>query len=59
MFRYFHSSTTYGYRKKLSYKKDIPKEEAELLRKELLECANISANLDVRMEEIKNRIVNK
>ena len=43
---------------KLSYKKDIPKEEAELLRKELLECANISANLDVRMEEIKNRIVN-
>ncbi|MDY4575967.1 MAG: GTP pyrophosphokinase family protein [Intestinibacter sp.] len=44
---------------KLSYKKDIPKEEAELLRQELLECAEISANLDVRMEEIKNRIVNK
>ncbi|WP_455544315.1 GTP pyrophosphokinase [Intestinibacter sp.] len=44
---------------KLSYKKDIPKEEAELLRKELLECAKISANLDKRMEDIKNRIVNK
>ncbi len=44
---------------KLSYKKDIPKEEAELLRKELLECAKISASLDKRMEDIKNRIVNK
>ncbi|MGM9533438.1 GTP pyrophosphokinase [Intestinibacter sp.] len=44
---------------KLSYKKNIPEEEAELLRQELLECAEISANLDVRMEEIKNRIVNK
>lgn len=44
---------------KLSYKKDIPKDEEELLRKELLECAQISADLDKRMEEIKNRIVNK
>ena len=44
---------------KLSYKKNIPEKEAELLRQELLECAEISANLDVRMEEIKNRIVNK
>ena len=44
---------------KLSYKKDIPEEEAKLLRKELLECAQISADLDVRMGEIKNRIVNK
>lgn len=44
---------------KLSYKKDIPKEEAKLLRQELLECAQISADLDVRMGEIKNRIVNK
>ena len=44
---------------KLSYKKDIPEEEAKLLRQELLECAHISADLDVRMGEIKNRIVNK
>lgn len=44
---------------KLSYKKDISDEEARLLRKELLECAQISADLDVRMENIKNRIVNK
>ena len=44
---------------KLSYKKDIPEEEAKLLRQELLECAQISADLDVRMGEIKNRIVNK
>lgn len=44
---------------KLSYKKDIPEEEAKRLRQELLECAQISANLDSRMEEIKNRIVNK
>lgn len=44
---------------KLSYKKDIPEEEAKLLRQELLECAQISTDLDVRMGEIKNRIVNK
>ena len=44
---------------KLSYKKDIPEEEAKALRQELLECAQISADLDVRMGEIKNRIVNK
>ena len=31
-------------------------EEAELLAKELVECANISADLDNRMEQIRNRI---
>ena len=41
---------------KLRYKKDIPQEEAELLAKELVECANISADLDNRMEQIRNRI---
>ena len=41
---------------KLRYKKDIPQEEAELLVKELVECANISADLDNRMEQIRNRI---
>lgn len=44
---------------KLRYKKNIPKEEAELLAKELVECASVSAQLDVRMENIKNRIVEK
>ena len=44
---------------KLRYKKNIPKEEAELLAKELEECASVSAQLDVRMENIKNRIVEK
>ena len=44
---------------KLSYKKDIPQDEEELLRRELLDCAQISAALDLRMEKIKNRIVNK
>ena len=44
---------------KLSYKKDIPQDEEELLRRELLDCAQISADLDLRMEKIKNRIVNK
>ena len=36
---------------KLSYKKDIPQDEEELLRRELLDCAQISADLDLRMEE--------
>ena len=44
---------------KPSYKKDIPQDEEELLRRELLDCAQISADLDLRMEKIKNRIVNK
>lgn len=44
---------------KLSYKKDITEEKAKLLRKELLECAQISADLDARMEDIKNRIVSE
>lgn len=44
---------------KLRYKKDIPKEEADTLAKELVECAEISADLDRRMEQIRNRIVKK
>ena len=44
---------------KLRYKKDIPKEETELLSKELVECARISADLDSRMEQIRNRIIKK
>ncbi len=41
---------------KLRYKKNIPAEEASILAKELLECAEISCSLDMRMEKIRNRI---
>lgn len=41
---------------KLRYKKDIPDDEAEQLAIELQECAQISAALDTRMENIRNRM---
>ena len=41
---------------KLRYKKNINEDEIELLEKELVECSEISAALDRRMEEIRNRI---
>ena len=41
---------------KLRYKKNIDPNEIELLEQELVECAEISAALDKRMEEIRNRI---
>ena len=41
---------------KLRYKKNISPEEAEIISKELLECSEISATLDKRMEDIRNRI---
>lgn len=41
---------------KLRYKKDIPDDEAEQLAIELQECAQISASLDQRMENIRNRM---
>ncbi|WP_195954226.1 GTP pyrophosphokinase [Clostridium tertium] len=41
---------------KLRYKKSISLEEAEIISKELLECSEISATLDKRMEDIRNRI---
>ena len=44
---------------KLRYKKNINPEEAEIIGKELLECSEISASLDKRMEEIRNRIDKK
>lgn len=43
---------------KLRYKKDISPEMAEQLSKDLVECADISAALDVRMENIRNRLAN-
>jgi putative GTP pyrophosphokinase len=44
---------------KLRYKKNIDPEEAEIISKELIECSEISAALDKRMEEIRNRIEKK
>ena len=41
---------------KLRYKKNIPDAEAEQLARELVECAQVSAALDCRMQDIKNRI---
>lgn len=41
---------------KLRYKKNIPDNESELLAQELSECADISAALDIRMENIRKRI---
>ena len=41
---------------KMRYKKDIPESEAKRLGDELFECAQISAELDKRMEEIRNSI---
>lgn len=41
---------------KLRYKKSIPEKENAYLAQELLECAEISAALDRRMEEIRKRI---
>ena len=44
---------------KLRYKQNISLEEAEIISKELLECSEISATLDKRMEDIRNRIEKK
>lgn len=42
---------------KLRYKKNIPEDEAGELAEELMECARMSADMDQRMEDIRNRIV--
>lgn len=41
---------------RIRYKKDIDEELAEALSSELKDCAETSAQLDLRMEKIKNRI---
>jgi putative GTP pyrophosphokinase len=41
---------------KLRYKKNIPDNEADVLAKELVECAEASAQLDDKMQEIRKRI---
>lgn len=42
---------------KVRYKKNIPAEESEQLAKELMECAQISADLDERMQKIRTRMM--
>lgn len=39
---------------KLRYKKDIPEDQAHYLEEEMLECANISASLDARMQHVRD-----
>jgi putative GTP pyrophosphokinase len=41
---------------KLQYKKNISEDMQESLKAQLLECANISADLDKRMEAIRNQL---
>jgi putative GTP pyrophosphokinase len=41
---------------KVRYKKNIPADEAEQLAAELTECATMSADLDQRMQNIRNRL---
>jgi putative GTP pyrophosphokinase len=41
---------------KLRYKNNIDKEEVKSIAEELLECSRVSAMLDQRMEEIKEKI---
>ncbi len=43
---------------KLHYKKNNLGEDAARLRAELIECADMSAELDRRMQDIRNRIYN-
>ena len=44
---------------KIRYKKDLDEELQNELAKELLYCANQSAELDIRMQKIRNKIDNR
>ena len=44
---------------KLQYKKNIPESQAKQLQEELLACATQSAQLDNRMQEIRNQLVSR
>ena len=44
---------------KLRYKKDLPADQAQQLQEELLACATQSAQLDNRMQEIRNQLVSR
>ena len=39
---------------KIRYKKDLP--DLEIIHKELKECADLSAQLDARMDNVRQRI---
>ena len=41
---------------KLRYKKNLTKEQLEILASELESCANISYDLDVRMQNVRNEM---
>lgn len=43
----------------LEHKKDIPADQAQQLQEELLACATQSAQLDNRMQEIRNQLVSR
>lgn len=43
---------------KLRYKKNLSPEQMEMLANELTDCANISASLDSRMQNVRNVILN-
>ena len=42
---------------KLKYKKDLPEEKKDMLSQELIDCANESAELDRRMQAVRNIIL--
>ena len=42
---------------KLKYKKDLPEEKKDMLSQELIDCANESAELDRRMQTVRNIIL--
>ena len=42
---------------KLKYKKNLPEEKKDMLSRELIDCANASAELDRRMQNVRNIIL--
>ncbi len=42
---------------KLKYKKNLPEEKKDMLSQELIDCANASAELDERMQNVRNIIL--
>ncbi len=42
---------------KLKYKKNLPEEKKDMLSQELIDCANASAELDQRMQNVRNIIL--
>ncbi len=44
---------------KIRYKKDIPEKESKEIALELLECADICADMDTRMEALRGKVFNR